>query len=63
MTQEEIKQGIKELKKQIRLAEHDLEILKMKRKYWEAQCEHPNKYKYSAQGEIGDYCPDCEYQT
>ncbi len=54
-----IKDEIKRLDAEITRYENAIELLKLQKKQFQRQCEHPNKYSYSAQGDMGVHCPDC----
>lgn len=41
--------------------EIDIEIARLR--VVQARCKHPNKYQYSAMGELGLKCPDCGWAT
>lgn len=63
MTRKEVIAKRKELNAELRKAQGAVKIVEAKMEALENECEHPKLRKYSAMGEIGDYCPDCEYQT
>lgn len=53
---EEIDQKIAEANAAVRRARLELQILY-------TYCEHPDKFQYSAMGELGWKCPDCGWAT
>jgi hypothetical protein len=48
---------------ELKKAEAHVEHIGLDLRALQRQCSHPKLHKYSAMGEIGDYCPDCGYQT
>lgn len=61
------KEAIKDLydayKDAISFHNGEVEVLRARIRVLQAQCKHPDKYTYSAMGELGVRCPDCGYQT
>lgn len=67
MTQQEIRQRREAVL-------HDLQVMRNEQEVREAPlvaelrglvrlCSYPDKYRYTAQGDPGEKCPDCGYQT
>lgn len=63
MTRKEIIARRREIWAAINTAKLAMEHHRLDLKALQAVCPHPKQRKYSAMGEIGDYCPDCEWQT
>ena len=61
MEQAEISIEAKKIQAEIQKHNDEIEMLRLKLKQVQRKCEHPNKYKYSAQGDVGWHCPDCEW--
>lgn len=62
-TQDEIIKQVDILDQKIAEHRHAIIELKLKKDFLQSTCEHPNKYQYSAMGELGWKCPDCKWQT
>jgi hypothetical protein len=63
MTQQAIKDSYQDYKDSIAFHNGEVEVLRARIGVLQAQCKHPDKYTYSAMGELGVRCPDCGYQT
>lgn len=63
LSQQEIKDGVAELQNEAARLRVELEVIRVRRKGFQVQCSHPDKYTYYAMGEPGIKCPDCGYQT
>lgn len=63
MQQDEIIKRRDEINEQIDDAREALDIAIARKKALQRRCKHPNVRKVSSMGEIGEFCPDCEYQT
>lgn len=63
MEQAEISIETKSIQTEIETLENVIEMLRLKLEQVQRKCEHPNKYQYSAQGELGWCCPDCGWST
>ena len=63
MTKEEIYAKYVEQMEKILIAQCDIDIARATMRANQRFCKHPDKYTYSAMGELGVKCPDCGYQT
>ena len=63
MTEEEIRTRRNDLEYQLKEAQAKKERVLLEMRILHTHCDHPKKHKYSAMGELGDYCPDCGWQT
>ena len=63
MSQAKIRARREELKKKLKEADRQREFILLDMRHLNEECGHPKLRDYSAMGEMGKYCPDCEYQT
>jgi chromosome segregation ATPase len=63
LSQKELKSQYKELKEKLAEANAEVKRVQLEMQILTTRCKHPNKYQYSAMGELGWNCPDCPYQT
>lgn len=59
MTQREIRKEQKRLLGELRKAEAQVKTAQNALKALQLQCEHPNEYRTSHQGDTCYHCPDC----
>ena len=62
-SQEQLKEEYESFKDEIAEHKGEIDILWARIRVLQTMCKHPNKYQYSAMGELGWFCPDCGYQT
>lgn len=58
-----IKERAAEIRRHIRHHQGEAEIWGARLRVLQRECEHPDKYQYSAMGELGWKCPDCGWAT
>ena len=63
MTQDEIRVAAQKIAAEIGELKDQIEMLQLKREQLQRKCDHPADKRYSAQGDVGWYCPDCGRQT
>lgn len=63
MNQQDIKEELIQIKSRLNTVRMQEDLIKVELKWLQRKCDHPEKYQYSAMGELGWYCPDCEWQT
>lgn len=61
--QREIRKRVDDIGATIEIHENAIEELRLTLKQIRRSCKHPNKYSYSAMGELGHCCPDCGWST
>jgi len=62
-TLEEIRKARVELEADLEDARRQVRDTQAALKALHGECEHPNKFQYSATGELGWKCPDCGWST
>jgi hypothetical protein len=63
MNQTEIKEACAALDAEAQKMRLELDLISVRKKYWQRLCSHTDGYTYYAMGERGFKCPDCGYQT
>lgn len=63
MTKEEIVRRRLELDRDLRVLDAQKVRVQAEINILQAECDHPEKYTYTAQGDPGVHCPDCGWTT
>lgn len=60
---EEIRDIAKQIDAAINNHKRQIRLLEVQKEQLQDNCKHPDKFRYSAMGEVGWKCPDCGWQT
>lgn len=63
MTPDEIKKKREEIRVTIETRRMEIEIEESRLRLLWRICKHPNKFKRSTMGDLGEHCPDCGWGT
>ena len=55
----DIKTDAEAIRDRIRELQGEVEVERARLRVVQARCRHPNKFKYSVQGDMGEKCPEC----